>query len=203
MANIRITCPTCRTELEIDDSHVGGQVECGNCLQVFVAEPPRRERADAPGGPAGRGRDDDRDDDRPRRDGRSRRDDERDDRDDRPRRRRRDDDRDDDRPRRRRRRDPDDDFDDYGVPRRADGGSDGLAIASLVTGIIALVASCCWPVGLGLGVVAVVTGSMGMKSRESNGLAVAGLVTGIIALCISGVLLLFGLSNAAGPVWFR
>jgi predicted Zn finger-like uncharacterized protein len=45
MANIRVTCPTCQTELEIDEVYVGQEVECGNCLQVFVA---RRDTAAVP-----------------------------------------------------------------------------------------------------------------------------------------------------------
>ena len=36
MPNIRVTCPTCKTELEVDAAHEGQEVECGNCLQVFI-----------------------------------------------------------------------------------------------------------------------------------------------------------------------
>ena len=40
MANIRVSCPTCKAELEIDAQYVGQEVECGSCLQVFVAQDP-------------------------------------------------------------------------------------------------------------------------------------------------------------------
>lgn len=40
MANIRVTCPTCKQELEIDAQYIGQEVECGSCLQVFVAKDP-------------------------------------------------------------------------------------------------------------------------------------------------------------------
>lgn len=39
MATIRVTCPTCGKLLEVDAAHTGQEVECGECLQVFVAEP--------------------------------------------------------------------------------------------------------------------------------------------------------------------
>lgn len=32
----------CNAELEIDEQYAGQEVECGNCLQVFVAERPKR-----------------------------------------------------------------------------------------------------------------------------------------------------------------
>src|SRR5947207_904045 len=54
---------------------------------------------------------------------------------DRPSRRRRDDDDEDDRPSRRRRRDGDD-YDDF--PRRQKGGGNGLAVASMIVGILSL-----------------------------------------------------------------
>jgi TM2 domain-containing membrane protein YozV len=69
MPNVRITCPTCDSELEIGSEHLGEEVECGSCLQPFTAKGSaaktkpykmrRRERDDD--------RDDDEDDDRPRR----------------------------------------------------------------------------------------------------------------------------------------
>ena len=39
MPNIRVTCPACGTTLELDAQHAGQEVECGSCLQVFVAKP--------------------------------------------------------------------------------------------------------------------------------------------------------------------
>lgn len=64
MAYVRVQCPACNAELEIDEQHLGQEVECGSCLQTFVAQ-------DASARPSSRGRrserDDDRDEDRPRR----------------------------------------------------------------------------------------------------------------------------------------
>lgn len=39
MSAIRFRCPTCAAEVELDRRHLGGEVECGACLGVFVADP--------------------------------------------------------------------------------------------------------------------------------------------------------------------
>src|SRR5690606_15918000 len=72
--------------------------------------------------------------------------------------------------------------------------SNGLAVTSMVLGIVAVVFSWFWILGLPLGVAAVVTGHLGVnKSKFSggagNGQAVAGLVTGYIAAAF-GIFLL-------------
>lgn len=41
---IRVTCPACHDTLEVDDEHVGRQVECGSCLQPFTVEDPAAKR---------------------------------------------------------------------------------------------------------------------------------------------------------------
>jgi hypothetical protein len=46
MATIRVHCPTCNAELELDARHAGEEVECGSCLQVFVAREPARPDPD-------------------------------------------------------------------------------------------------------------------------------------------------------------
>jgi predicted Zn finger-like uncharacterized protein len=43
MANVRVHCPTCNAELEIDDRYLGQEVECGSCLETFVAEEPKKK----------------------------------------------------------------------------------------------------------------------------------------------------------------
>ncbi len=40
MATIRVTCPTCGKALEVGAEYDGQEVECGECLQVFVARGP-------------------------------------------------------------------------------------------------------------------------------------------------------------------
>ena len=66
MAKIRVTCPACHDTLEVDDEHVGKEVECGSCLQPFTVADPAAKR---PGPRKRRRRDDDDDDlyDEPRR----------------------------------------------------------------------------------------------------------------------------------------
>ena len=69
MATIRVSCPMCGQLVEVDAQYAGQEVECGACLQVFVAEPPRaastwEARApDLPPGLRGRPRRRDEDDD--------------------------------------------------------------------------------------------------------------------------------------------
>ena len=78
MANIRVTCPTCKVTLEIDERYTGQEVECGSCFETFVAERPSSRR---------KWDDDEDEEERPSR-RRSRRDDDDDDEDYAPRRRR-------------------------------------------------------------------------------------------------------------------
>ena len=60
MANIRVTCPACKSELEIDAEFEGQEVECGNCLEVFKAKRPgsagSSDAGKIPGAGSGRGR---------------------------------------------------------------------------------------------------------------------------------------------------
>lgn len=59
----------------------------------------------------------------------------------------------------------------------------GLAIASMVLGIVALVLSCFGWTGVICGVLAVIFGGLGIVSgKGEKGMAIAGLVCGIIAL---------------------
>ena len=62
--------------------------------------------------------------------------------------------------------------------------SKGLATASMVCGIVALVLSCCVPfLPIALGGLAVVLGWISIsKKMAGKGMAIAGVVTGIIAL---------------------
>ncbi len=70
--------------------------------------------------------------------------------------------------------------------------NDGLAIASLICGIFGFV---CYPLGLFLGLAAVICGHISRKklvertgSNEGGGLALAGLITGYIAISISVII---------------
>jgi hypothetical protein len=47
MAAIRVTCPMCGRLLEVGAEYTGQEVECGECLQIFVAEAPAPARVPA------------------------------------------------------------------------------------------------------------------------------------------------------------
>lgn len=182
MAKIRVTCPACRTELELDAAHEGQEVECGNCLEVFKANAPGSgagpkipaagPRTGGSGSGSGGGAS---------RSGSSR---------GRPapKRRRRDDDDDYEHDRRR----DDDEFDDYDPRpyRRSGGEGDGAATASLILGIIAVVMFCCWPISGPVGLIACICGGLGLKSQNNKGQAVAGIVLGIIGMGLAGLFFL-------------
>lgn len=40
-----VTCPKCRTAVEVDESHLGAEVQCGQCDGVFTATATRPARA--------------------------------------------------------------------------------------------------------------------------------------------------------------
>lgn len=67
----------------------------------------------------------------------------------------------------------------------------GYSIASLVLGIVAVVA--CWFgigafIALACSIVAIVLGAKGRKGTDGKGMATAGLVLGIIAVVLSGIM---------------
>ena len=194
MALIRVTCPTCRAELELDARHAGQEVECGSCLQVFVAERPAGERQPAPAEPR-----------RPRPA-------EEDDRRRRPHR-----DEEDDRPRRRRREEYDYEEDDgYEYSLRSNGGGTGLAVTSLILGIVTIpLVGCCGLVFLQFSVCSglfslpfsiggAVCGLIGMRQEEGKGMAIAGLVLNMIAVVLAVIMAFIGIVimgnlNQGGP----
>lgn len=74
----------------------------------------------------------------------------------------------------------------YQEPQSNGGGSNGMAIASMVCGIVGLVLACCisgW-IGLILGIVALVLGILHNKNNGKSGMATAGIVCGIIAIAL-------------------
>ena len=74
------------------------------------------------------------------------------------------------------------------------GGTNGLATASLVTGLGGLVVGLAAPVAIGLGIAALV--QIKRRGQEGKGMAIAGLVIG--SLVTIGYVLLFGLVIAFG-----
>ena len=175
MADIRVTCPSCKTQLEIGAEFEGQEVECGTCLEVFTASAKKpkdsgTDKKSESGGGKAKGstsksrasRDDDDDDDRPKR--------------------------------RRRDEDDDDDDDDYAPRRRSSGGGNGLAITSFIPGC------CCVYPGGPIALGAIITGVIGMQKQEGKGMAIAGLILGGVWIALVILLLVANVGvNMANP----
>lgn len=75
----------------------------------------------------------------------------------------------------------------------------GLAVASMVCGIVGLVLSCCVPyLPLVLGIVGLVLGAISLRKQAGGkGMAIAGLVCSIITLIPAVLLLVLGSSLLA------
>jgi len=78
----------------------------------------------------------------------------------------------------------------------------GMAIASLVTGILAVPGICCWPIGLVLGALGVIFGFVGRKQiqgsggvQTGDGMALAGIICGGVMVAATLVLVIFGLAT--------
>ncbi len=80
---------------------------------------------------------------------------------------------------------------------RKNSSNNGLAVAALVVGIIALLFG--WVVffGLILGIVAIVLGIIGLKKPEGKGMAIAGIVTGSIASLINLLVIIVVVAGVA------
>jgi len=111
----------------------------------------------------------------------------------------------DDRPARPRRRDDEDDRDDFDdAPRKKQGGGNGLAVTSLVLGIISIIMVCCCAyVSPLLGIGALITGFTGKSKGQSNGMCLAGMITGGLAIVLSILLIVLALSGAIKPMDIR
>ena len=76
----------------------------------------------------------------------------------------------------------------------------GLAIASMVLGIVGLVTFCIWFITIPCSLLAIILGTVAMRKIKSHklkgqGMAIAGLVCGIIAMVVW--VLIFGVAAAA------
>ena len=78
-------------------------------------------------------------------------------------------------------------------PSSGSSGGNGLAIASMVMGILAVVFCCCFfyfsiPLGIG----SLVTGIIVLrKQNPGKGMAIAGIVTGSVAIVLAIILIIF------------
>lgn len=77
--------------------------------------------------------------------------------------------------------------------------SNGLAIASMVCGIVSVPLSCCYGAGLPVALAAVIMGFIARKqinesggSQGGQGMALAGIITGFVSMVV-GIIVLVGL----------
>jgi predicted Zn finger-like uncharacterized protein len=87
----------------------------------------------------------------------------------------------------------DDEDDDYRPRRRRRSGSGsggGAATASLVLGLIAIIAWCCPLIGFPVTVAGLICGCIGLKSQNNKGAAIAGLI-------LNGLFLVATIANSA------
>lgn len=72
-------------------------------------------------------------------------------------------------------------------------GSSGMAVGSMVLGIISILVVCfIWPVGLILGIIGLILGAVALKKQTpGKGMAIAGLVCSIITVVLTVLTLTF------------
>jgi len=79
------------------------------------------------------------------------------------------------------------DFNNNGFQPQQQPGA-GMAIASMVLGIVSLVIFCFWYIAVPCAIVGVVLGAVSLKRKaHGKGMAVAGVVTSLIAIAIAVV----------------
>lgn len=72
------------------------------------------------------------------------------------------------------------------IRQMAKGGNIGLAIASMVCGIVSIVCCCMWLFSLMLAIAAIVLGIIALnKKYDGKGMAIAGIITGGIGFLLS------------------
>jgi hypothetical protein len=62
---------------------------------------------------------------------------------------------------------------------------------------------CCWPISFPGGVAAIITGALGLKSRNNQGLAITGIILGVLGLGVGAFVLLLGFAGNGGNQRFR
>jgi lysylphosphatidylglycerol synthetase-like protein (DUF2156 family) len=87
-------------------------------------------------------------------------------------------------------------------PPPAQGGSVGLAIASMICGIISLICFCAWYISMPLAIIAIILGVIAKNQAErgqagGRGMALAGLICGSIGVLLAIIMLIIFFT--AGP----
>ena len=91
----------------------------------------------------------------------------------------------------------------YGAPYQQPGAGSGKAVASLVLGIVSLLAWCLPLFGLPVSIIGLVLGVKATKS-SSRGMAIAGIVLSIIGLLFSLINAAVGAyQGATGQAWWQ
>jgi predicted Zn finger-like uncharacterized protein len=189
MANVRITCPTCHAELEIEEEHVGREVDCGGCLKTFIARESLEEKSrlcpfcaslipakakkcrecgetlDVTLRAAEDARMEAKEARRSTRRGSGIQQqviiDERD--------------------------------DDYGPSRARHVSPNPIAACSLVLGMLAYPLLCgCWPIAIPVSIGGIVSGIIGMQKTERKGMAITGAILSLFLLILLASLFIFG-----------
>lgn len=78
----------------------------------------------------------------------------------------------------------------------------GMAITSLVLGILSLVLFCLWIIAIPLGLVGLIFGVVGNKDN-SKSIAVAGIVCSVVGMIISVGFVILIMSNGGSRFWMR
>ncbi|NMB30561.1 MAG: DUF4190 domain-containing protein [Clostridiales bacterium] len=79
-------------------------------------------------------------------------------------------------------------------PMQPQQGGNGMAIASLVLGIVSIVTCCWWQVSVVVAIVGLVLGILHNKKQTTGrGMAIAGIVLSIVGLAISIIIIVLGL----------
>ena len=91
----------------------------------------------------------------------------------------------------------------YGAPGYGqDQGGSGMAVASMVLGIIAFLGVCCYPVSLLLAIIGLILGGVAIKKNTpGKGMAIAGLILSLISLSGAIILIILALSAGSFAAW--
>jgi len=81
------------------------------------------------------------------------------------------------------------------APAPSGGSGKGLAITSLVLGILSIVLCCYWFIGGPAGIAALITGLQARKRGVANGMALTGIITGVIGIVLAIIAVILTLTG--------
>ena len=84
------------------------------------------------------------------------------------------------------------------------GGSKGMAIAAMVLGIVSVVLSCCYGVGIIAAIIGLILGIIGLKNNTAGrGMALAGVILSGVAILITLLWVLIFVGLLSSPEFMR